>query len=243
MCGRIVQVTPPDQVARAMDAVLDVPLRDPSAWAPSWNLPPTSEALILAPGEDRPRLESASWGLVPPGGATPTRGLFNARAETVDRLPSFRDAFRSGRVVVPVDAFYEWENPEHLAALGLAPPPRGPRQPWAYLPADSGLFAFAAISTVIPDGDGAPKRSFSLITTEANGVVGLVHDRMPVILVGDAERQVWLDPQTPVERLRASLGPAPDAFLIARRVSPAVSDVRKDGPGLLDEAPGYASLF
>ena len=83
------------------------------------------------------------WGLVPHWAKDETLGnrLFNARAETVETLPSFRDAFKRGRVIVPIDAFYEWENPEHLAELGRPLPKRAPKQPWAFMPANGQRFA------------------------------------------------------------------------------------------------------
>ena len=146
MCGRIVQVMSPDDVAAAMDAVLEPGFGADPAWAPRWNLPPSSLASIVTPNDGGRRLERAVWGL-PGGKEGHARSLFNARAETVERLPSFRDAFKSGRVIVPIDAFYEWENPEHLEALGRPLPPKAPKQPWAFLPARGGRFALAGLST------------------------------------------------------------------------------------------------
>lgn len=245
MCGRIVQTSTPDAIAAWFGAHLDAPLRT-EGWTPRWNLAPTSDALIVAPTDDGPRVQLALWGIEPRWGrdSAPSRRLFNARAETVDRLPSFREAFRRGRVIVPADAFYEWENPEHLAALGAAvPPKKAPKQPWAFLPADERPFALAGIGEVVPGEDGEALFAFSLITTEANGVVGRIHDRMPVMLPDVDARDAWLDPMTRGEALRALLVPAPDAALVARRVSRAVSNARNEGPGLLDEMPEPGSLF
>lgn len=239
MCGRIVQVMPPDEVAKAMDAVLEPSLTAGGEWVPRWNLPPSEMALIVVPEGPGRRLERALWGL--PGGPE-GRPLFNARAETVDRLASFRGAFRTGRVVVPVDAFYEWENPEHLAARGQTTAPAGRRQPWAFLPKTGSLLAFAAISLPGVSRDGEPVRAFSLITTEANEVVGMVHDRMPAMVFGDDIGR-WIDPETPREELFRLMGPAPDANLSARRVSTAVSNARNEGAGLLDEVLPEPRLF
>ena len=102
--------------------------------------------------------------------------LFNARAETVETLPSFRDAFKRSRVIVPIDAFYEWENPEHLEALGTPIPKKAPKQPWAFLPAKGSHFALAGLASIRAGANGAPLRTFTLITTEANAVVGRIHD-------------------------------------------------------------------
>src|SRR5262249_12683841 len=54
----------------------------------------------------------ARWGLVPPWAKDTRFGLrcINARAETVDRLPAFRVAYRHRRCLVPVSAFYEWSG-------------------------------------------------------------------------------------------------------------------------------------
>ena len=245
MCGRIVQVLSPVDVAAAMDAVLDPGFGADPAWEPRWNLPPTALASIVTPADGGRVLERAVWGL--PGGRTEggdgrVRSLFNARAETVDRLPSFRDPFRAGRVVVPVDAFYEWENPEHLAMGGRGTAPAGRRQPWAFLPTRGPLLALAGISTRVATVDGEPIRAFSLITTEANAVVGAIHDRMPVILDAAAIGR-WLDPTTDRAALFPLLSPAPDGWLAARRVSTAVSNARNEGAALLEEVAAEPRLF
>jgi putative SOS response-associated peptidase YedK len=241
MCGRIVQVMSPDDVAAAMDAVLEPGFGADPAWAPRWNLPPSSLASIVTPNDGGRRLERAVWGL-PGGKEGHARSLFNARAETVDRLPSFREPFRTGRVLVPVDAFYEWENPEHLAMGGKGTAPAGRRQPWAFLPAREPLLALAGISARVVTADGEAIRAFSLITTEANGVVGAIHDRMPVIVEREAFDR-WLDPTTDRADLFPMLGPAPDDRLAARRVSTAVSNARNEGPALLEEVAAEPRLF
>lgn len=237
MCGRIVQATSPEEIAREFGASIDLASM-PSEWRPRWNLSPTSRAMLIEPDESAPGrvLASARWGLVPHWAKDETLGnrLFNARAETVERLPSFRDAFKRGRVIVPIDAFYEWENPEHLAAIGRALQPKAPKQPWAFLPSNGRHFALAGLATTRTQTDGSPLRTFTLITTEANSVVAQIHDRMPVMLDTLDEQQAWLDKRTPLPVLQSMLGPAPDALVSARRVSRAVSNARNEGANLLD---------
>jgi putative SOS response-associated peptidase YedK len=184
-------------------------------------------------------LTFARWGLVPHWAKDESLGnrLFNARAETVETLPSFRDAFKRSRVIVPIDAFYEWENPEHLEALGTPIAKKAPKQPWAFLPANGAHFALAGLASIRVGANGAPLRTFTLITTEANAVVGRIHDRMPVMLNTLEERAAWLNERTPLAQIRSLLGPAPDALVLSRRVSRAVSNARNEGPRLLDEIP------
>ena len=238
MCGRIVQATSPEEIAREFGAVL-ADARIFREWQPRWNIAPTSRALIILPGGATTNLTltSARWGLVPHWAKDESLGnrLFNARAETVERLPSFRDAFKAGRAIVPIDAFYEWENPEHLAALGHPPLPKSPKQPWAFIPTTSRFFALAGLAATRRQPDGSLLGTFTLITTEANAAVGTIHDRMPAMLNNLDEQTTWLDPRTPTETLRALLGPAPDALITARRVARAVSNARNEGPALLDE--------
>ena len=229
MCGRIVQATSPEEIAREFGAAVDAALAE--GWRPRWNVAPSSQVAVVAPTPEGRRVELGIWGLVPPWQPARTAGLFNARAETVATLPSFRDAYRRGRLIVPADAFYEWENPDYLAERGRPLGRRAPRQPWAYLPARGRLFAFGGIAA---PRDGVP--GLSLITTPANGVVGEIHDRMPVLLPGPAEQAAWLDPDTHPDDLAALLAPVPDALLVARRVSRRVSNARNEGPSCLEEA-------
>jgi putative SOS response-associated peptidase YedK len=73
---------------------------------------------------------------------------------------------------------------------------------------DNGVFAFAGIWS-----DRETARTCALITTKPNGVVGQIHDRMPVI-VAHEDYAKWLDPATKTEELQELLRPVPDADLV-----------------------------
>jgi putative SOS response-associated peptidase YedK len=107
--------------------------------------------------------------------------MINARSETAHTLPAFREAMKLRRCLVPADGFYEWQR------RGSA------KQPFCFEVGDSGLFAFAGLWERWRDPSGQWVKSCAILTTTANDVTSIVHDRMPVILRKD-DYDVWLDP-------------------------------------------------
>jgi putative SOS response-associated peptidase YedK len=53
------------------------------------------------------------WDLIPNWAKDPKIAYktINARAETLDTAPSYRQAFKKRRCLIPVDGFYEWKVP------------------------------------------------------------------------------------------------------------------------------------
>ncbi len=145
--------------------------------------------------------------------------MINARAEGVAEKPSFRNAFKRQRCLVPADGFYEWK------AEGKVKQPY-----WIHRkdsPADNPApFAIAGLwSSWRPkdDKDAPPLETFSLITTTPNALMQKIHDRMPVILAPEHWDR-WLDPTfNDREALQALLVPAPDELLEAFPVSREVN--------------------
>jgi putative SOS response-associated peptidase YedK len=65
-----------------------------------------------------------------------------------------------------------------------------------------------------------------------------IHDRMPVILPPSAW-DAWLDPDNDdLDTLGQLLVPAPPSVTVLRPVGTQVSNVRNQGPQLVDEVPG-----
>jgi putative SOS response-associated peptidase YedK len=87
------------------------------------------------------------------------------------------------------------------------------------------------------EGPGGPVESRAILTTEANGLVRPVHDRMPVILP-EWHWAAWLDAGLQeAAGLGPLLRPYPADALWAYPVGPPVSDPRNDRPGCLAPAP------
>lgn len=228
MCGRYSLFAPPED----LEAHFDVSM--PSAYEPSYNLAPGQSLPVVTEVDDEVRL--LEWGLIPSWADDPGDGHINARAETVEEKPSFRDAVRSRRCLVLADGFYEWVDTE----TGT--------QPYRVAYEDDRPFAMAGIwerwegtrTQVGLDafGDGAAepeteiRETFSILTTDPNDLVADLHHRMAVVLPPGNERE-WLRADTP-DRRRELLDPIDADGLQADPVSQAVNDPSVDRPGLIE---------
>ena len=232
MCGRYTLTNPDPRGLRARFDILEsVEVAD----EPRYNIAPTDPVLAVRRREDGERdLGRLRWGLVPGRWAEKASGrpLINARAETLQSQPAFRESFQERRCLIPADGFYEWLVDE-----------RGKRPVWLSRP-DGELFAFAGIWAALSRKDTDDVlHSCAIVTCQPNELIRPIHDRMPVILDPGSEAE-WLDPgrsgRGAPRAARAGAGEA----LIAREVSDLVNDVREDGPRLLEprEEQGVALL-
>ena len=223
MCTRFVLLK--DQLHAAYVAL---GVAAPTDLVSRYNIAPSTAltAFRRPSGAATPERATLRWGLVPSWAKSidTSAPLVNARAETLTAKPSFRDAFRHRRCLVPAGGFYEW------AIHGRA------RKPWLFQRPDAAVFFFAGLWETWRSPAGDVLESCAIITTTPNAVTRPIHDRMPVLLAPDATR-AWLDPDAHLERdLIPLLQPAPDAALTATALSTHVSNVRHDDPACLTPA-------
>lgn len=217
MCGRYASTLPPEAIARLFQVTGPVPNA-----APSWNVAPTQEAMVVRrhPENGERHLNLLQWGLVPSWtkDLKQARRPINARAETVTSSGMFRGAFQARRAIVPADAFYEWQAAE------------GGKQPYAIARNDGQPLAFAGLWEGYRSPDGQVVRSFTIVTTTASDDVRMLHERMPVILEPDAWA-TWLGEtgDDPTSLMR----PAPTGTLRIWKVGKAVNTPRNNSPALL----------
>ena len=214
MCGRYTVTASAREIAETFGAQVDADLEV----RPRYNLAPTQMAPVVLVKDDARRLELRRWGLIPFWAKDPKIGnrMINARSETAATASAFRAAFRSRRCLVPASGFYEWA-------------PGKPKRPHYVHARDGGLLAFAGLhETWRPEG-AEPVATFTILTTDANGLMRRLHDRMPVILPRDAWAE-WLVAETTADRLRSLLRPADEEVLTEHPVSTAVNSPRFDAP-------------
>lgn len=230
MCGRFAQTRSVEELESRLEATAD-PAEAAQNARVHYNAAPGVLHPVARVEEDGARhLRWLSWGLVLPPrtpGERPLRRI-NARSETALTAPSWRDAMRWHRCLVPCDGFYEWRR------VGKQKQPYFVRLPGDGVSAMGGLYMPAS-----PQPD-APM-AFGVLTVDATGWLDDIHDRMP-LFVPPAAFADWLDPATSRDRVQALLAARPDGPLVVTPVSERVNSVANDDPACL-LPPAQSSLF
>jgi putative SOS response-associated peptidase YedK len=232
MCGRYAMAQSQEEIV----AFFNLAENDSNPTLPlNWNIAPTNEIYIV---RDRDRnsneriLDTASWGLIAPwqknflDARAGQSHAINARSESIYEKPTFRDAFRTSRCLIPATGYYEWAT-----SLGSFPP----KQPFYITSADGAPLSIAGICSTWTSEKGEIIQSASIITREAVGELATIHSRMPVFMERN-RWQEWLDPKNrEIEKLQALMHhPEPAAGLITRPVSSRVNIVANNGAGLIE---------
>ncbi len=108
MCGRFTNRAKPEQIKKEFK----VGTKNPNLFQPRYNIAPSQMIDVVFAPESERILSQLKWGLVPSWSkdAPTSKGLINARAETIAEKPSFREAFKSRRCIIPASGFYEWQK-------------------------------------------------------------------------------------------------------------------------------------
>lgn len=223
MCGRFT-LFEADKILSKEFGVSDIP-----TLSPRYNIAPSQPVTAVRAtftGSGR-ELALLRWGLIPSWSKDPAIGnrLINARAETVSEKPSFRNAFRRHRCLIPASGFYEWRRQE-----------RG-KQPYFVRMRDERLFSFAGLWDRWESPDKGVIETCTILTTVANAVLAPIHDRMPVILPrGEYGR--WLDPALrDPDALAPLLVPFSPEEMLAFPVSPRVNAPTVDDEKCISPLP------
>lgn len=217
MCGRYAIDYPDEFAARfGLDDL-------PDGLEPNYNAAPGQFLPVIIKLDDQINsLEIMRWGLVPFWSKDEKIGykMINARAESINQKPSFRKPFASQRCLVPAMGFYEWKK------LGNA------KQPYFIKPKNNSLISMAGLYDHWKTTDGKILKTYTIITTQPNEIVKLIHNRMPVILNPETEK-LWLDQDREQSSLLEILQPAPENDLSAFMVSKSVNNPEIQGEELV----------
>ncbi|MTI18719.1 SOS response-associated peptidase [Rhodobacteraceae bacterium RKSG542] len=219
MCGRFALTATPDQV-RQLFRYIEKP-----EFPERYNICPNQPIAIVKNEHGGRHFDLARWGLIPSWVKDPASFtlLINARAETILEKPSFRNAMKHRRCLIPMSGFYEWRRT-----------PSG-KQPYFFARPDGEPFAVAGIWETFCDPAGGELDTAALITVEANGVMKPIHHRMPAIIQPDGFDE-WLDTGNIRDKEAfKQLHAAADDVLVAWPVSQRINMPTNDDPSLIEE--------
>ncbi|MFG6494481.1 SOS response-associated peptidase [Fictibacillus sp. UD] len=191
MCGRYMLYYDKDVIIDAFN------LMNEFDYDERYNIAPSQNILTIVKASNGNRAGYMKWGLVPKWADDPKIGykLINARSETVDEKPSFKESFYKRRCLIPASGFYEWVKEGNK------------KQPYQFSLVQKKPFAFAGIWSRWAgevDGKEEERITCSILTKSSNSSMEKYHHRMPVILEAD-EGDVWLDRYTEKGKLLSIL--------------------------------------
>ncbi len=225
MCGRFAQFSPISLLCEALDirAIKCDPVE-------SYNVAPSQDVLAVVTSGER-ILTKFFWGISPRIYKESTKPplLINARLETIAEKPSFREAYRFRRCLLPADGFYEWEK------AGAK------KQPWFFTAQSGQPFAFAGIWEKRKEKDESTRNTFAIITTEAVVPVSKIHNRMPVILDHKAY-DIWLNPdENDPKKLKAIILEGIIPRIYGYHVSGRINSVSNNDPSCIEPVDSEAN--
>ena len=217
MCGRYAITTAPEAMRRLFM------YREMPDFPPRYNVAPSQPVPVVRLWEGERQFALMRWGLIPGFVKDPRTIslLFNARGETVNDRPAFKNAMRRRRCLIPADGFYEWKRDGSS------------NRPYFVRRKGGGPLAFAGLWETWIGPNGEELDTAAIVTTDASAPIRAIHHRMPAILE-PAAWDMWLDTARVDERMAAALiAPASDDLLEVYEVSPAVNRASHDGPALI----------
>jgi putative SOS response-associated peptidase YedK len=209
VCGRYVS-----KIDAAIERYFEV--KKPNFAFSSYNVAPSMDVPVVRQAEGGGReLVVMRWGLIPFWAKDKRIGykMINARSETVDTKPAFRQPFKRHRCLIPANGFYEWQKR------------RGGKVPYYIHPRDGSMMGFAGLWDTWRNSGGERVESCTIITTVANELVKPLHDRMPLIIAPNAYG-VWLtgNVDQASEAMRTSPSVHSESYPVSTRVNKPEND-------------------
>lgn len=219
MCGRYAFFLPPE----AIEVLFEV--LDSIEYPPRFNITPTQPIIAILEQQGRRRAELFRWGFVPGWVKDPREFplLINARAESMATKPSFRDAVRNSRCIVPASGYFEWMKGDD-----------GVRRPYFIRSAETETMAFAGLYSTWAGPNGEEVDTVCIVTVDPNLEISGVYDRMPAILRGKTAIDAWLNTREVDAAEAVGLAVSPPAGTMTYHpVGKAIGNAAAEGPELI----------
>ncbi len=148
---------------------------------------PTDIVPVIAPDKSEKRaVFPMKWGFTLPKSNKP---LVNARVETADSKPTFKDSWIRRRCIIPASWYYEWEHYKTVDGKDKTGEkymiqPNGSDMTW--------LCGLYRIEDELP--------VFTVLTTVATNELSKIHDRMPLMMPKDMVDE-WINPKISADTL------------------------------------------
>lgn len=184
-----------------------------------FNVSPTTKIPVAVRNGDVHAVEQ-TWGILPPWSK---QRLINARVETVNEKPFFRNLMEGHRCLIPATGFYEWREEA------------GKKQPYHFKLIGNRPFMFAGLWREAPESPEC-----LLLTTQPNELVEPFHDRMPAIL-REEDLMDWLT--LPPEDALQRVLPFESSQMVCYPVSPKMNSPLYEDEDCVEPIETQGSLF
>lgn len=176
MCGRFVITSPPAAIRQVFGYA------EQPNFPPRFNIAPTQPVPVVILDRGARHFRLMRWGLVPAWVKDPRKFtlLINARSETVQDKPAFKNAIWRRRCLIPADGYYEWHVSE------------GRKRPYFIYRRDREPFGLAGLAETWVGPNGEEVDTVAIVTAPASPELAVLHHRVPVTIAEDAFDR-WLD--------------------------------------------------
>lgn len=214
MCGRVILTLSAKMIKQILAEEYDINQLNIEDFVPQYNLGPSGQLLSVIKHDGTFRAGQLNWRFIPSYAKNQNEGYkyINARSETVHQKMTYKTSFEKRRCLLLCNGFYEWKR-------------ENTKRPFLFHRSDMNLIVLAGLWQAQTLDNGDKEYGLSILTTDANEIMGPIHHRMPVILKGKDVHK-WLDLSKGYEDLKDLFRPIEKDYLSAFEVSPYVNSLK-----------------
>jgi putative SOS response-associated peptidase YedK len=217
MCGRFVITSPPAALRQVFG------YSEQPNFPPRHNIAPTQPIPVVMLENGVRHFRLMRWGLLPAWVKDPREFslLINARAETVQEKPAFKNAIRRRRCLIPADGYYEWQTAGQR------------KRPHFIHRRDGQPMGLAGLAETWIGPNGEELDTVAIVTAAASPELAVLHHRVPVT-IAPGDFASWLDcGDDNADAVMALLTPPREGEFVWHEVSTRVNRVANDDEQLI----------